>query len=220
MRGTDSNGHEYIFMPKDRAKAVNKLADLSALAATREWERAALIALLVESKGRGRPRSGKIREFERYSISDFARLSIYGFRSPNTISAYLKIWSLTGLPVPGPGDKVTLPVQEFPDMNEVYGRDKDKEIELEEEDVEEEFEGEEEETEPAPAPRRPRPGKSPSPPSPGRAIERLLAAFNSVSPAEVAEGASVEQVRLTLKTLSSWVSDLREVLDEMIAQDE
>jgi hypothetical protein len=213
MHATDSTGHTYIFMPRDREKAVNQLASLSALAAAREWERAALVALLVESR-RGRPKVGP--KFDRYSISDFARVGIYGLRSTNTIAAYLKIWGMTGLPVPEPGDKVTLPLQEFPDMGEIYGR----EPKVEDEDVDQEFEEDEDEEESSP---RPRPAARPSPnntdaPKPrpdGRdPIDALLSAFNRVSPEEVANGATQEQIRILYKSLESWLEDLKELIEK------
>ena len=226
MRGKDSNGHEYIFMPREPDKAINKLADLGVLAAAREWERAALVALLVKNNGRGRPRSGVARGFNKYTISEFTRIGIYGFKTDIIVAAYLRIWEMTGLPVPEPGERVTLPIQDFPDLNEILGRKPGEDLDLDEE-VEDESEDEEEEA-PSPTPRSrsarpspsPSPSPSPAPPAPPRppargAIDNLLAAFNRISPNEIVQGASVEQVRVFAKTLESWLEDLQEALREM-----
>jgi hypothetical protein len=227
MRGKDSNGHEYIFMPRDPEKAVNKLADLGVLAATREWERAALVSLLVKNKGRGRPSRGTSGGFNKYSISEFARIGIYGFCSEIIVAAYLRIWEMTGLAIPSPGEKVTLPSQDFPDLNEILGRRPGDEIDLDEDDVddesedyEDEDEGEEEERAAASSKNKtrqnPRPKPRPSPqPSNKSAIDSLLAAFNRISPSEIAKGANKEQVRVFTKTVKSWLEDLEEVLAEM-----
>jgi hypothetical protein len=203
-------------MPRDREKAVTQLAGIGVILASREWERAALIALLVESKGRGRPKSGV--KFEKYSISDFARVGIYGFRSANTIAAYLKIWAMTGLPVPQPGEKVTIPLQDFPDMSEIYGR----EPKVEDDDVDPEFDDEQDDQKedlPSPPPRgkhaKPTGKGTSTPPIPHRdPIDALLSAFNRISPEDATAGATKEQVRLLAKTLQSWLDDLSELIEK------
>jgi hypothetical protein len=221
MHATDNNGHTVIFMPRDRDKAVTQLAGIGVVLASREWERAALVSLLVESKGRGRPKNGV--KFEKYSISDFARLGIFGFRSANTISAYLKIWALAGLPAPQPGDKVALPIQDWPDMSEIYGR----EPKIDDGDVDKEFDEDEDEEEEESQP-RPSIGKHAKPaakakaddvpkppPPPGRdPIDALLSAFNRISPEDATTGATKEQIKLLYKSLESWLEDLRELIEK------
>lgn len=229
MRGKDSNGHDFIIMPREPDKAINKLADLGVLAAAREWERAALVSLLVKNKGRGRPRSSSGGNFDRYSISEFARIGVFGFRTEIIIAAYLRIWEMTGLPIPSLGDRVTLPIQDFPDLNEILGRNPGEDVDLDDEDVDDETEDDTGEEEEVPAPSRgrgrpvPRPAPSPSPspsPAPPRppnrsAIDNLLAAFNKFSPTEIVKDANVDQVRIFEKTLESWLEDLKEVLRDM-----
>jgi hypothetical protein len=109
-----------VTIPNSKDGAIQKLIGISTLGSAIEWERAAIVATLVEAKRRGRPRAGKPRGFRKHSINDFARLGIPGLRSPKTIRVYLRIWEMTGLPIPNPGETINLPSQPFPEMAEMY----------------------------------------------------------------------------------------------------
>jgi hypothetical protein len=210
VRETNARGHDVVTMPRDRTQAVNKLAGLSALAATREWERAALVALLVQNNGRGRPKKNATSSgFQRYNITDFIRLGIYGFRSHAAVDAYLAAWEKSGLRKPEPCDRVELPGAEFPEYAELYGREGGSEaLERPEEDetAEESGEGEEAPEEPLP----PRPGPRPGPHPETTMLDQFLKVLDHADPTAIIHGQPEDKVSLLIKTLESWIESLRD----------
>lgn len=220
MRETNANGKTVMYMPKDRQAAAHELGKLSALAASREWERAALVALLVKP-GKGRPRKlATSRQFpedqKQYTITEFTRLGIYGFRSVDSVRAYLKAWSLSGFAEPQWGVKTELPAIEFPEPSDLYGRVPSPEPapELDSPDGPDRHEDEAEDEEPY--------ADSPSPtpiherPSPRQAdpISGFLKVLDRLDPTAVVAGQPPEQVRLLIGTMESWLESLREAAAE------
>lgn len=225
MRETTSNGAQKISMPRDRQKGAEKLAGLSALAATREWERAALIALLVKKARPGRKRATSSAN-DRYSINEFTRLGIYGFRRHESVRAYLKAWEISGLPIPEYGDSVILPLSEFPEASVLYGRSLEVEDGPEDdqaegnsqgevEDGETDGDAEEEPAAPSAGTSR-RGGTSGGNRAGSDPVGRLLSALDHTDPVGLAAAASDQaQVELFLKTTDSWLESFREAAREI-----
>lgn len=218
MRTTNARGNTEVYMPKDKTSAVNKLAELSALAATRDWERAALVALLVKSAGVGRPKKSVTSNANpQMTINEFTRLGVYGFRTHNSVRAYLKAWKAGGMDIPIWGQKTELPSAEFPDFAELYGREQTDDapapdaIEDADDDdgTEDEDEAQDEPTSPRPAP-RPRPEVN--------TLDKLLEVFDHYDPTDVVKGQGKGQITLLIKTLESWVESLREAAEAADAE--
>jgi hypothetical protein len=102
-------------MPESTEEAVAQLGNvgrsisrLNELMTARQWQRAALIALLVgPERGKGRPpQSLTIATFP-YSTVKLADLGIVGLRSANTVARYRNIW-VRERPIPDYGDEVDL----------------------------------------------------------------------------------------------------------------
>jgi hypothetical protein len=111
-----------IKMPSSFDEAIvilNQKRLLSEYPTVREWQRSAYVAMMVENRGRGRPRAGK--RSARLSIVEFARLRVYGLRSPVTIAAYLSAWQG---PTPSPGQVVEIPVADPGLVKDSFRRDK------------------------------------------------------------------------------------------------
>lgn len=223
MRET-TNGGDAVWMPRGRADAATKLGKLSALAASREWERAALIALLVKPGKAGRPRKDVTRnankDQDQYTIVEFTRLGIYGFRTHNSVRAYLKAWALSGLAAPEWGMKVAMPVCEFPDTAEIYtlksaeDSDDGPAPSVEPSDGSDDGEDEEEAEEAADALSRGRKGPS----KPERTmLDVFLAVLDKTDPAAVLHGQPAEARQLLIKTLESWLDSLRDAASEQEA---
>lgn len=214
MRETGSNGKTIYQMPKDRTTAVNKLAHLSALSASREWERAAYIALLVKPAKRGgqAKRNPNVRdsEQEQYNVAEFVRKGIYGFRSEEAVRAYLKAWKLSGQPVPEWGGKVEEVAIEFPDVKTLYGRIEPPPADEPEPEPDPIDEADDDQEEDDVADQTPDRGTNPRP----NATERLLRAFSAVDPADVITDKR-DHVMLLIKTMESWLESLREALAEI-----
>lgn len=217
MRETNSHGREVISMPRDRTQAVNKLAGLSDIAAKRDWERAAYVALLVENRGRGRPRKNATSsDFQRYTVADFIKIGIYGFRSHAAVDAYLKAWGMSGLPKPEPGSRIEMPATEFPDMPTLYGRTEDDTapaLDPADEDNQDDdtAEGSSAQDEPSP----PHPGPSPRPPKPEvTMLDQFLKVLDHADPGAIIHGQPADAVSLLIKTLESWLESLKEAAGE------
>jgi hypothetical protein len=218
MRETNARGNTVVYMPKDKTAAVNKLAELSALAASREWERAALVALLVRPTGGKRGRPSKMEtsrhSAEQCSLADFLRIGIYGFRSKEAVSAYLKAWQIGGLDTPTFGQKAEMPSIEFPDYADLYGRPADSPAPapepIEEADADDDTEDEDEAQD---APPTPRPAPSPRPHPEVTVLDKFLDALDRTDPAAVVAGHNKDQVTLLIKTLDSWLDSLREAAE-------
>lgn len=215
MRETNSRGKTEIYMPKDKQAAAHKLAELSALAASREWERAALVALMVTNKSKGgRPRKNSATSSgDQFTVTEFIRIGIYGFRSHAAVDAYLRAWAVSGLPQPVFGQKIELPADEFPEYAELYGRTGDDAAELEdggEADDTEDADNEEEGTDDSPQPR----------PHPERTmLDQFLKVLDQMDPTAVVHGQSPQQVELFIKTLESWLDSAREAAAEIMEDD-
>lgn len=219
MRETGANGHETVFMPRDRTSAVNKLAGLSSLAAKREWERAAMIALLVKPGRPGRKRLNvQPKGDEPYSIAEFARLGIYGFRSPEAISAYLKAWRISGLAAPEWGGRVELPTAEFPDVATIYNRpaadDSAEPIEPADDSDAEDYADDTEDVEDVPS--HSGNGKpSGKAPRETTMLDQFLKVLDHADPANVVHGQSRDNINLLIKTLESWLDSLRDAAGDI-----
>lgn len=210
-------------MPRDRTAAVNKLAGLSALAATREWERAALIATLVKpGQGRtGRPRKVVSRNEnsgqKQYTIVEFTKLGIYGFRTHNSVRAYLKAWALSGKTTPEWGERIILPSEEFPDAAELYGLNPADNIDdgpAPPVDSQEDSEGSEDTEDAEEAAEQPSSGRS-GPAKPERTmLDSFLAVLDKTDPGAVLHGQPADKRELLIKTLRSWLESLEELAQE------
>ena len=220
MRETNGRGNVLIYMPRNRQDAAHKLGELSALAAAREWERAAIIALLVRPGKPGR-KCSNVRPKDTqgtYNINEFVRLGIYGFRSCDSVRAYLRAWGLSGLATPEWGQKIELPHNEFPDVETLYGRVGADEStqELDPWEDEEAPEGTEDRPEVEDAPSPPHPGPIPRPrPEQTSMLDKFLQALDRTDPAAVVQGHDPGQISLLIKTLDSWLESLREAAGEM-----
>lgn len=213
MRETNSNGHEVIFMPREATETINRLAKLGAVAAKRDWERAAYVALHVKPAGRGRPsKTGKDSSYQQDNTAEFIRRGIYGLTSGHAIKAWLKAWESSGLPVPQAGDRVELPLTDFPELGQFYpGKSGDNpagelggsEDTDPEDDTEDAAEGQDE-------PSPPRPGPNPRPRPEVTMLDKLLTALDSMEPSLVLHGQPTERRALLIKTLESWLDSLRE----------
>lgn len=212
MRTTNSNGNTEVYMPKDVDGAINKLASLGSLGAQRQWEQAAIVSLICESKGRGRPsKTTKVSSFKKMSIDELARKGIYGLKSKDSIRACLKAWEMSGQPPVVPGLKIELPSRDYPDITEIYtvnmndpapapdavddGTDDDA------------TEDEDEAQDVAPSPR-----PTPTPRPEVNLVDKLLEVFDHYDPTDVIKGQGKQQVSLLIKTLESWVESLREAV--------
>ena len=115
-----------ITLPGSFEEAMVKLNQkrlLSEFATVRSWERAAMVAMMVDNSGRGRPRNDAPYK-EKYSVYEFARLRLYCLKSPQTISANLLMWDSLGLPRPKPGDTVEIPVMDPREVKSSFERQK------------------------------------------------------------------------------------------------
>jgi hypothetical protein len=212
MRETNARGNTEIYMPKDRQTAAHKLGELSAVASSREWERAALIALLVKSAGRGRPKkTTNVRDnsTQQYTITEFTKIGIYGFRSQDSVRASLKAWSLSGLPVPVFGTKTELPTVEYPEVSALYtvGHDSATEIELSDEPDEAEYGETADDTGDTASP-SPRPRSRPQPES--TMLDQFLKVLDHADPNAILHGQTPDKISLLIKTLDSWLESLKE----------
>jgi hypothetical protein len=218
MHETNSRGRTEVYMPRDRQSATHKLGELSAVAAKREWDRAALIALLVKPGKPGRKRTNvRPSGQEPYTINEFVRLGVYGFRSKDAVRAYLKAWELSGLPTPEWGGKVEMPCTEFPDVSELYTVNLDRGIEPEPKpldeadshanDSEDDEMDDDTQDEPSPNPR-------PSPPH-ADPIQGFLRVLDKMDPSVVVAGQDPGNVTLLIKTMTSWLESLREAAAEI-----
>jgi hypothetical protein len=222
MRSTNARGNTEIYMPKDRTMAVNKLGELSALAASREWERAALIALIVRPTSGKRGRPAKMRNSshsaEQMTMAEFIRMGIYGFRSAHAVNAYLKAWKIGGMDTPVFGQKAEMPNVEFPDAETLYGRIADDDdasapdgIDAGDDDDDTE-DVEDAQDEPSPRP-QPHPQPHPKPRPEVNPIDKFLEVLDHLDPADVVRGGTAEQKTLLIKTLESWLDSLREAAE-------
>lgn len=207
MRETNSNGQEVISLPHDLVVACNKLGTLGSVGAKRQWETAALVAMICESKGRGRPRKTTTESsFKRLSIADLARKGIYGLQSQDSIRAYLKAWELTGQEAPAPGQKVTLPDDDFPDYADLYGRSPENVAEpLESGDAGEYTPEAAEAAEDGSPPRAARQREAAR-----SMLDEFLRLLDKMDPSAVIHGQSPDRKELLIKTLESWLESLRE----------
>jgi hypothetical protein len=148
------------------------------------------------------------------SLADFLRIGIYGFRSKEAVTAYLKAWAISGLDTPTFGQKTELPSKEFPDFAELYGRIEpaDDAPALEDSDDADDDDDTEDEDEAQDAP-SPRPQPSPKPRPEVNAIDGFLAVLDKMDPADVVKGQSAESVTLLIKTMESWLESLREAAE-------
>lgn len=217
MRETASNGKTIIYMPKDRQSAAHQLGKLSALAASREWERAALVALMVSPGRAGRPRKNvdrraQISAQEKYSISEFTRLGIYGLSSVHAVRAYLKAWDMSGQDAPEWGRKIEVPDGPFPDFSDLYRSDAAPEPEPEE-THEEPSSSDEEDTPDGDTTPQPRDTPRPSPRG-ADPISGFLKVLDRMDPSDVIAGQSPDQVSLLIKTMESWLESLKDAAAE------
>jgi hypothetical protein len=220
MRTTNARGNTEIYMPKDKTAAVNKLAELSALAATRDWERAALVSLLVKSAGVGRPKKSVTSNANpQMTINEFTRLGVYGFRTHNSVRAYLKAWKAGGMDIPVWGQKTELPSAEFPDFAELYGREVDDDAPapdaIEDSTDDDGTEDEDEAQDVAPSPR-----PTPTPRPQATVLDRFLEVLDKTDPTAVVNGQDATQVKLLIKTLESWLESLQEAAAALAEDDE
>jgi hypothetical protein len=217
MRETNSNGKEVIYAPRDKTMAINKLAGLSDLAAKREWERAMLIALLVKRGRPGRKAANVSRNSGQDTIDEFTRRGIYGFRSKDAVRAYLRAWELSGQPMPVWGQKVEIPMGEFPDVATLYGRTVDDSADGSAEaldgseedgaadDTSEDASGQNDAPSPRPGPR----------PQPGAAtiLDQFLKMLDRLDPSLVIHGQPPDKRELLIKTFRSWLESLEEAAE-------
>lgn len=213
MRETGSNGKTAVFMPKDRIAAVNKLASLSSLAAAREWERAAMIALLVKRGTPGRKRTNiRANGDEPYSIKEFTRLGIYGFRSEDSIRAYMKAWESSGLETPAWGDRIELPSTEFPDVPALYGRvaldTPEPTLDPPEDSGTEDYADDSSDVEDVPP--HTGNGRERAKPVESTMLDQFLRVLDRTDPVHVLLGQPADKRELLIKTLESWLDSLRE----------
>lgn len=238
MKSTNSRGYIEVYMPRDKEAALNKLADLSAVAASREWERAALVALMVRQGKAGRPRKNvtNVRDIsgKQESISEFTRHGVYGFRSQDAVRAYLKAWELGGMPMPEYGQKAELPKGEFPDIKELYTVNRDSNGSSQEgrpienngqeatgetqdstgeDEAPEDMSGDEETPEDTASPRR---QPTPHPHRQADPLDGFLKVLDRLDPTIVVAGQSREQIDLLTKTLESWLESLKDAASEII----
>lgn len=214
MRETNSNGREVIFMPRDATGTINKLAALGAVAAKRDWERAALVAMHVKPAGRGRPKTGISSGYQQDNLAEFTRRGIYGLTSEHAVRAWLKAWQSSGLPTPEPGIRLELPARDFPDLGQFYPAkptgdepSPDTASEDTDESDEDDYAGEASEGQnggsPTPQPRpRPDPARS--------MLDDFLRILDRMDPNAVIHGQPADRRELLIKTLESWLESLRE----------
>jgi len=213
MQNTDSHGNtvrDYL-VPASIDSAVNKLANIGALVAPKEWERAAIIAAFVKPAPRGRPKRGVSNG--KLNIDEFCRLSLYGLTSRTSILFYLWAWNTTGLPVPEPGKKTDLPTKPFPEVAQWATRNTPDHSDADDEEIDDIIDDEEEpEPEPTPSAR-----KNPAPASPKRndPITQFLKVLDRMDPAVVMAGHNKEDIKQFLNTLRSWLEDAEEVAADM-----
>jgi hypothetical protein len=219
MRSTNSNGNTEIYLPKDIDQAINKLASLGSLGAARQWEQAALVSLICESKGRGRPskKTTNVSSFKKMSIDELARKGVYGLKSKDAIRAYLRAWEISGQPPVMPGVKIELPSQDFPDISDLYTVGAaPAPAPIDEADEDDDTEDEDEvQDEPSP---RPQPQPKPTPER--DALSGFLNALDKMDPSDVISGQKADRVHLLIKTLDSWLDSLRELAIELDKEDD
>lgn len=217
MRETTSNGQERIYLPKDKVTAINKLASIGASIAKRDWERAAIVSMVCARGKPGRPSKNarNSRAFsDKFSIRELADKGVYGLQSQDSIRAYLKAWDKSGLPSPDFGDKVDLPTDDFPSVQELYGRAIDDspapapdaiDEGTDDDATEDEEEGQDEPASPRPSP-TPRPQVT--------MLDQFLKVLDHADPNALVHGQEPGKVELLIKTLESWLESLREAVEE------
>lgn len=106
---------ETIQIPRDITSAVKELTAIEELLTAKQWARAAIVATFVEPRaGQGRQLLPKSKEVAESGLA-FAQRGIKGLTSPSTVLLYANAW-LERFPRPKPGQKVTLPSDEWPPM--------------------------------------------------------------------------------------------------------
>jgi hypothetical protein len=216
MRETGANGHECVFMPKDVHSSIGKLATIGVSFAKRQWETAAIVAMICERGKAGRPKNGLTSQpnNKRLSVRELASKGIYGLQSRAAITAYLRAWDISGLPVPEPGMKVELPVDDFPDVPSLYGKLGGDEEAAEGSEGSGVEEPEDEDEEPADALRSGRKGPSGGGGQVLTVLDQFLKVLDRTDPTLIIHGQSNSQVQLLIKTLESWLESLRDAAGE------
>lgn len=109
-----------VNMPSSTEQAVAALEAKCRLSAATEWEKAALIAMLV-----GPPRPGYTDA--PYSTSELAALGFHGLRSESTVRRYRDAWFLVRGDMPRSGEPLELPDEDFPEAPETIRKRQQKE---------------------------------------------------------------------------------------------
>jgi hypothetical protein len=213
MRETSANGHEVVFMPKDVYSSVNKLATISWGVSRRQWETAAIVAMICQRGKPGRPAknagTGRANSADRISIRELASKGIFGLRSQDSIRAYLRAWDISGLPAPEAGQRIELPIDDFPDVPTLYGRDKDAEPLDAPEDADDQ-EDAEDDSDVEDVPSRGGNSRERSASKESTMLDQFLKVLDRADPAHVIHGQDAEHISLLIKTLESWLDSLRE----------
>jgi hypothetical protein len=94
---------------------------LRGLTMARGWERAAWVYAWTSNDGAGQPRKNSVKIPNTYSLSEFAKLGLIGFRSDRTVRNYYSAWQAAidagkAHPVK-PGDSPSEPDMKFPPGN-------------------------------------------------------------------------------------------------------
>jgi hypothetical protein len=110
---------ETIQLPRTIGSAQKILEGIEGLLTAKEWEKAAIVWAFTYESSPGPKAAGEIGiDLYRSSISDFARKGISGLKTKVTIIAYRKAWKKAideyGAADVKPGQKVTLPTEDFP----------------------------------------------------------------------------------------------------------